>query len=104
MRNYARGFFCVKNRLKLKVYKFEIFLIHFLLPTSYFLLPTSHCVIPYRVHAYLAWNLRRNAMTVVPVTTPYDVGHECDGETQHAMSLSTGHKLIAAPPTIAGSR
>jgi hypothetical protein len=30
-----------KNRLKLKVYKLEIFLIHFLLPTSYFAPPHS---------------------------------------------------------------
>jgi hypothetical protein len=44
MRNHTRGFFCIKNRLKLKVNKFEIFLIHFLLPTS-------HRVIAYRVNA-----------------------------------------------------
>ncbi len=78
MRNHTRGFFCVKTDSSWKCIssKSSSF-------TSYFLLPTSHRLIPYRVHAYLAWNLRRNAMTVVPVTTPYDVGHECDGETQN---------------------
>jgi len=36
MRNHTRGFFLCKNRLKLKVYKFENFLIHFLLRTASF--------------------------------------------------------------------
>ena len=42
MRNHARGFFCVKNRLKLKVYSSKTssftsyFLIHFLLRTALF--------------------------------------------------------------------